>query len=661
MIVLIATIIYFTKGSLWAKVNDAYGMEYGAVSEVSHSSETASRDILKKMDESGKNCVMFYGSQTGTAEDYAHRLAKEGSQRFGLKTMLADLEEFDYENLDQWPEGKLAFFVLATYGEGEPTDNAVDFYTFISSEDVAVRSSFSGDAALLHDLKYVAFGLGNSTYEHYNYMVRNTDKALQRLGAQRIGRCGEGDDGAGTMEEDFLAWKEPMWQAVMNEFGLEERDAVYEPVFEIEEQEEESWDAEHVYLGEPTKHHLGTVAFGPYNGSNPYVATVKASRELFKAKDRNCVHMELDISGSGLTYQAGDHLAVWPHNAGTEVDRFLGVFGLGAEERRKSVIKIKPIDVTAKVPFPSPTTYEAAVRYYMEICGPASRQFLSSLAPFAPTKAARQEIKRLADDKEYFQHKIASRCLNIAQTLESSDNVLKGVATNYLLALKKKQNTLAAAAADPAAPTAEGLEGVVDTIADARLGINDMQYVLEGPRNKLTPLKLPVHIRHSNFKLPSDPKRPIIMIGPGTGVAPFRGFVQERVELKKRGEEVGFMILFFGCRGEEEDFLYREEWEEHLRILGSEAFKLVTAISRAQTHKVYVQHRLREHARFVNDLLEQQRANFYVCGDASHMAREVNAVLVEIIAEQRGLALDAAEEVVKRMRTKGQYLEDVWS
>src|SRR5690606_29154412 len=113
-----------------------------------------------------------------------------------LETMVADLEEYDFENLDAFPSDKIAMFVLATYGEGEPTDNAVEFYEFITGEGI----SFS-EREDLENLNYVTFGLGNNTYEHYNSMVRNVDKALTKLGAHRIGEAGEGDDGAGTMEE----------------------------------------------------------------------------------------------------------------------------------------------------------------------------------------------------------------------------------------------------------------------------------------------------------------------------------------------------------------------------------------------------------------------------------------------------------------------------
>ncbi|TVY25318.1 NADPH--cytochrome P450 reductase [Lachnellula hyalina] len=679
-VILCGSVAYFTKGTYWGIAKDPYASTYSAANG---NKAAKTRNIVEKMDETGKNCVVFYGSQTGTAEDYASRLAKEGKSRFGLETMVADLEDYEYENLDTFPEDKVAVFVLATYGEGEPTDNAVDFYEFITGDEPTFSESSEPP---LGNLKFVAFGLGNNTYEHYNSMVRNVSKALEKLGAVKIGAAGEGDDGAGTMEEDFLAWKDPMWTALAEKMGLEEREAVYEPVFGITEKEELTKDSPEVYLGEPNKMHLEGTSKGPYNAHNPYIAPIAESREIFTVKDRNCLHLEIDISGSNLSYQTGDHIAVWPTNAGKEVDRFLAVTGL--LPKRDAVISVKALDPTAKVPFPAPTTYDAIVRYHMEICAPVSRQFVATLAPFAPTEDAKAEMAKLGSDKDYFHEKISNKYLNIAQTLEvigggeqwpaipfsafiegltkiqpryysiSSSSLvqkhkisitavvesvqiagrtdaLKGVTTNYLLALKQKQH------GDPN-PDPHGLT-----------------YDITGPRNKYDGVHVPVHVRHSNFKLPSDPSKPIIMIGPGTGVAPFRGFVQERAQQAKNGEDVGRTLLFFGCRKQSEDFLYSEEWKEYKEALGDK-FELITAFSREGSKKVYVQHRLEEYAKEVNELL-LQKAYFYVCGDAANMAREVNIVLAKIIAKQRGVPEAKGEEVVKAMRSSSQYQEDVWS
>ncbi|KAF2631203.1 hypothetical protein BU25DRAFT_455524 [Macroventuria anomochaeta] len=681
---LLGTVAYFTKGTYWAVYADPYGSSLAGANGTAKAGK--SRNIIETMEESDKNCVVFYGSQTGTAEDYASRISKEGHSRFGLKTMVADLEEYDFDNLDTFPDDKLAVFVLATYGEGEPTDNAVEFYEFIGSEDINFSEGGGADDKPLGNLKYVAFGLGNNTYEHYNSMVRNVDKYLTKLGATRLGAAGEGDDGAGTMEEDFLAWKEPMWAAVAEQMNLEEREAAYEPVFEVTEKDELTPEDDTVYLGEPNKNHLEGKQKGPFNGNNPFIAPIVESSEIFTAKDRNCLHMEISIAGSNLSYTTGDHIAVWPNNSGKEVDRIFKV--LGKEHKRHTVIAVKGLDPTAKVPFPSPTTYDAAVRFHIEIGAAVSRQLVSGLAQFAPNDDIKAEMTKLGSDKDYFKQKVTNRHLNLAQLLEieakghawtkipfsflieglvkiqpryysisssslvqkdkisitavvesvqrpDAPHILKGVTTNYLLALKQKQH------GDPS-PDPHGLN-----------------YAITGPRNKYDGIHVPVHVRHSNFKLPSDPSKPIIMVGPGTGVAPFRGFIQERAAQAKAGQSVGKTVLFFGCRKRSEDFLYEKEWEQYKEVLGDN-FVLHTAFSRDGPKKVYVQHQMEEYGEEINKLLEQ-KAYFYVCGDAAHMAREVNTLLGKIIAKYRNVSETKGEEIVKAMRASNQYQEDVWS
>lgn len=634
------------------------------------------------MQETDKNILFLYGSQTGTAEDYATRLSKEAHARFGLKSMAGDLEEYDFDKLDQIPSDVVVGFVLATYGEGEPTDNAVEFYEFITGEP-EFSSGESEEDKPLRNLKYVAFGLGNNTYEHYNSMVRRVDAALTKFGATRIGTAGEGDDGAGTMEEDFLSWKETMWTSLAETMGLEEREAVYEPSFTITEQPDLTPSSTTVYLGEPNSAHLNGEPKGPYNAHNPFISKIVSTRELFTAKDRNCIHMDVSLKGSNLTYTTGDHIAVWPTNPGKEVDRLLSV--LGIKEKRDTVIDVTGTDSTAKVPFPTPTTYDTVLRYQIEICAPVSRQFLAGLAQFAPSEEAKAQMTKLGGDKDFFHEQVAQHLLNIAQVMErvspgtpwsnvpfsfiieglnkiqpryysissssvvqrdtvsitavvesidvpGAGHVLKGVTTNYLLALK------------------ESLDGVEHPTP------HGLDYAIHGPRNRFNGTHLPVHIRHSNFKLPSDPSKPIIMIGPGTGVAPFRGFVQERARLAEEGQEVGKTLLFFGCRSEKEDFLYREEWEQYKEALGG-SFELITAFSRDGPKKVYVQHRLEERKAEVNELL-LKGAYVYVCGDAAHMAREVNATLGRIIAGERGLSEGQGEEVVKRLRNSNLY--QVW-
>ncbi|RSL55860.1 hypothetical protein CEP51_014487 [Fusarium floridanum] len=629
------------------------------------------------MSKTGKNCIVFYGSQSGNAEDYAARLAQEGKSRYGLETMVADLEEYDYDNLDMFPRGSVAIFVLATYGEGEPTDNAVDFHRSITD------ATFSeGQNLPLDNLRYIIFGLGNSTYEHYNLMGRSVNKMLEDLGAQRIGPAGEGDDGTGTLEEAFIAWKDEMWAALANHMGLHQREAIYEPIFDIVKDPGLTSVSPEVYTGEPNDMHLNGVIKRPFNAHNPYIAPVIQSTELLYGTSRNCLHLEIDIRGSGLTYQTGDHIAIWPMNATNEVDEFLRIVGL--EGQNDTVVHIEPLDSTTKAPFPTPTIFDAIARYRLEICAPVSRQFLRRLVNFAPNKAAEAEISRLADNKTYFHERVGkmqynlSRTLGIAsdgekwtkipfsllieglpklqsryysisssslvqpdrisvtavvesQVISGRTDPFKGVATNYLLALKDHQHGDAEASS---------------------------LYELRGPKSRYDGLCLPIHLRSSNFRLPRDPSKPVILVGPGTGVAPMRGFIHERARLAALGQEVGRTLLFFGCRRRSKDYLYESEWEEFKKIHGFN-FEVVTAFSREGSSKIYVQHRLKERAAEVNGLLEKD-ANVYVCGDAANMALAVKDVLAEIISEQRSIPKGTAENILQDMRASRKYHEDVW-
>jgi NADPH-ferrihemoprotein reductase len=409
LVAIFLALTYLVRSKPWSKVRSdsiAKQDQRGKTDEL--------RDFIKVMNDEQKNCIVFFGSQTGTAEAYASRLTKEGKSRFGLETMVANLEDYDYENLDQLPSDKVAIFILASYGEGEPTDNAADFYSFISND----KPSFSKGASLAQ-LHYIAFGLGNKTYEHYNAVVRKTVAAFDALGASRIGNVGEGDDGSGTTEEDFIAWKEDMWTALAPKMNLTEVQSTYEPTYSIVEHESLTSESVQVYTGEPNESHLSSefrAGHGPFNSHNPYIAPISASWEHLSVREesRRHIHIDVDVSGSALEYEAGDHLAVWPSNATQEIDRLLQVLGL--YEKRHQVVSIKSMDAVNKIPFPTPTTYDAIMRYYLEICGHVSRQFLADLVPFSPNETAKRKITKISSDKDLYHSE--THFLNLARLLQ---------------------------------------------------------------------------------------------------------------------------------------------------------------------------------------------------------------------------------------------------
>lgn len=644
----------------------------------------------------------------GTAEEYAIKIAKEIKGRFGISSLVCDPEEYEFEKLDTLPDDCAAIFVMATYGEGEPTDNAVGLMEFIK------ESPTFSEGDRLENLKYVIFGLGNRTYEHFNAVARNLDEGLSKLGAKRIGERGEGDDDK-SMEEDYLAWKDGMIQSLAAELGLEEGSGGDVQDFEVTKLTDV--DDSKVYRGELSARALLKTK-GIHDAKNPYLAPVTTAKELFAPEcERSCVHVEFNIEGSGMSYQHGDHLAVWAHNPEREVERALAVLGLA--DKRDTVVDVTSLDPTlAKVPFPTPTTYQTIFRHYLDLVHPAGRQALAALAKFAPTEAGRAELEKIGSDKAYYQQQVGNHHHRVFEALQGAvgedidgdvssampwtvpfdrvisvlprlgarfysissspklhpktvhitavilryasdnkpDRYIHGLATNFISQLKMKMNN-----ETPSGPT------------DPRFG--SPEYDLHGPRGSYTAdglFRAPINIRRSTFRLPTSPKIPVIMIGPGTGVAPFRSFVQERVAgarkaVEKNGPDAladwGNMWLFYGCRKAGEDYLYESEWPQYAKELNGK-FKLEVAISREKFKpdgsKLYVQDLVWEkRTELAKDILEK-KATVYICGDAAGMAHDVEKILLKVITEAKG-SEEAGQKEVKLMKERGKWLLDVWS
>lgn len=665
----VAVVAYFAKNQFLSKPQDT-----GFLSN--DGAGGSSRNILETLKKNNKNTLLLFGSQTGTAEDYANKLSRELHSRFGLNTMVADFADYDFDNFGDITDDILVFFIVATYGEGEPTDNADEFHTWLTDE-----------ADTLSTLRFTVFGLGNSTYEFYNAIGRKFDQLLEEKGGERFAEYGEGDDGTGTLDEDFLSWKDGVFDSLKNNLNYEEKELKYEPNVKLTERDDLTVDDSNVSLGEPNKKYINSqgvdLSKGPFDHTHPYLAKITKTNELFNSKDRNCVHVEFDISDSNLKYSTGDHLAVWPSNSDENIKQFLKCFGL--EDKENTVIELKALDSTYSIPFPSPITYGAVIRHHLEISGPISRQLFLSIAGFAPNEETKATLTRIGNDKQEFASTITRRKFNIADALlfASKGKAWVDVPFEFIIenvqhltpryysisssSLSEKQliNITAVVEAEVESDGRAVTGVVTNLLKNIEIEQNNtnetpvVHYDLNGPRNKFSKFKLPVHVRRSNFKLPKNTTTPVILIGPGTGVAPLRGFVRERVQQVKNGVNVGKTILFYGCRNEHDDFLYKQEWSEYASVLGDK-FEMFNAFSRQDSSKkVYVQDKIVENYKIVNELLNNG-ATIYVCGDASRMARDVQAAIAKIVAKDRDISQESATELVKSWKVQNRYQEDVW-
>ncbi|XP_058854290.1 NADPH--cytochrome P450 reductase-like isoform X1 [Acipenser ruthenus] len=609
--------------------------------------------FIEKMKKTGKNIVVFYGSQTGTAEEFANRLSKD-AQRYGMRGTVADPEEYDMSELSRLSEidNSIAVFCMATYGEGDPTDNAQDFYDWLQEAD----DDLSG-------VNFTVFGLGNKTYEHYNAMGKYVDKRLQQLGAKRIFDLGMGDDD-GNLEEDFVSWREQFWPAVCEHFGVEatgDESSIrqYELVVHTD------INMNKVYTGEMGRLKSFETQKMPFDAKNPFLGTVTANRKLNKGGSRHLMHLELDISASKIRYDSGDHVAVYPINDTTLVNKIGEILNVDLD----TVISLNNLDEESnkKHPFPCPTSYRTALTHYLDITNPPRTNVLYELSQYATDPKDQETLRKMAssatEGKSHYQTWVLEAKRNILAVLQDMPSLRPPI--DHLCELLPRLQTRYYSIASSSKVHSNSVHICAVVVEyETKTGRTNKGVATNWLKNKVPTdnghkSMVPLFVRKSQFRLPFKASTPVIMIGPGTGIAPFMGFIQERAWLKQQGKEVGETVLYYGCRHRNEDFLYQEELEQFEK--DGVLTQLNVAFSRDQTEKVYVQHLLKKNKENLWKLIHTDNAHIYICGDARNMARDVQNTFYEIASELGSMTHTQAVDYVKKLMTKGRYSQDVWS
>ncbi|XP_011134999.1 NADPH--cytochrome P450 reductase isoform X1 [Harpegnathos saltator] len=638
--------------------------------------------FIKKLKSSGRSLVVFYGSQTGTAEEFASRLAKEGI-RYKMKGMVADPEECDMEELVHLKTipNSLAVFCMATYGEGDPTDNAMEFVDWLKNGD----SDLSG-------LNYAVFGLGNKTYEHYNEVAIHMDHRLEQLGATRVFELGLGDDDA-NIEDDFITWKDKFWPAVCEFFGIEGAGEDVS-IRQYKLTEHVDLPADRIYNGEIARLHSFQNQRAPFDAKNPFLAPVKVNRELHgPTSERSCMHIEFDIEGSKMRYDTGDHLAVYPVNNAELVNKI----GEQCDVDLDTVITLTNTDEESskKHPFPCPCSYRTALTHYLDITSNPRTHILKELAEYATEPTDKEKLKLMAsttvEGKAAYQQWIVQENRNIVHILEDIPS-LKPPLDHLCEILPRLQCRYYSISSSPKLhPTSIHITAVVVEYKTPTGRINKGVTTswLKEKHPSDPPCLVPIFVRKSQFRLPIRTSTPIIMVGPGTGLAPFRGFIQERDLARKEGKEVGDTILYFGCRRSKEDFLYHDELAQYVE---NGTLTLHTAFSREQPQKVYVTHLLEKNKEEIWRVIGEQNGHIYICGlvaiydlsaaiynhfsnsissflkyfyllfrDARNMARDVHNILLKVVMERGNMSELDAMDYIKKMDSQKRYSSDVWS
>lgn len=541
-----------------------------------------------------KEITILYGSQTGNAQNLATKKGKVLTEN-GFKVTVSSMNEFKPNNLKKIHN---LLIIVSTHGEGDPPDNALTFHEFIHGKR----------APKLDNLRYSVLSLGDSSYEFFCQTGKEFDQKLEELGGQRLYERVDCDL---DFDEPANEWFEGVLNSLSS--AKSQKDITTSSTNEA------------------------VLTDSEFSRNNPFQAEVLEILNLNgRGSNKETLHIELSLEGSGISYAPGDSLGIYPQNDPELVSALIDALNFHADEQ----VTIKNLGETCSL-------YDALLSKF-EITV-LTKPLIEKTAPFSKNETVQELL--VAENAEQLKSYIAGRDL-LDFVLDYGPWEFN---TQSFISLLRK---LPARLYSIASSYSANPEEVHLTIGAVRYEAHNRK------RNGVCSIQLseriqagdhlPVFIQdNQNFKLPENPDTPIIMVGPGTGIAPFRSFMQEREEINAEGKS----WLFFGDQHFVTDFLYQTEWQKWLK--DGVLTKMDVAFSRDTKEKVYVQHRMLEHSQELFQWLEEGAA-IYICGDEKHMAHDVHQTLLQIIEKEGNKSKEEADAYLTNLQQQRRYQRDVY-
>lgn len=575
---------------LTSGTSDTQGSQIGAVSK---DTETMLQQNEPTIQPEKRAITLLYGSETGNAQGLAE-IFEERLSNIGHNVTLKAMDEFKPKNLKNVED---LFIITSTQGEGDPPDNAAELHEFIHGRK----------APKLEGVRFSVLALGDQTYEFFCQTGRDFDKKLEELGAERLYERVDCDV---DYEEDAEKWMANVINTIDSApEGTQSEQVVSESIKSAKEKK--------------------------YSKANPYQAEVLENINLNgRGSNKETRHIEFLLDNFGEEYEVGDCLVVLPQNDPALVELLMSTLGWDPGEQ----IQISEDGDTISL--------EEALTSYFEITK-LTKPLLQNAAAYFDNEALEDKVQ----DSEWIQNYIEGRdfidLLNDFPPEELEPEDL------YQILRKLPPREYSISSSYQSLPDEVHITvGAVryNTHGRDRSGVCSVQFAERIQPGDTVPIYLK---RNPNFKFPKDGDTPVIMIGPGTGIAPFRAHMQEREEYGYKGNT----WLFFGDQHFTTDFLYQTEWQEWLKDGVLE--KMNVAFSRDTDQKVYVQHRIAEHSKEFNEWLEKG-ASIYICGDEKNMAKDVHQAIRNVLVKEQNLTEEDAESYLKQMKKDKRYQRDVY-
>ncbi|XP_042193711.1 NADPH-dependent diflavin oxidoreductase 1 [Callorhinchus milii] len=594
-----------------------------------------------------RKLLVLYGSQTGTAQDVAERIGREGKRRHFTCRVTA-LDHYTLADLIYEP---LVMFVCSTTGQGESPDNMKHFWRFFFRRNLPANSLCLVDSAVL--------GLGDSSYPKFNFIAKKLRKRLVQLGSNPLMTLGLGDDQHELGPDAVIdPWLTEFWAKALKLYPLPQGvnelsdDVLLPSKYSFQFQDETNIDVPVQALDMNGRNGK------PPSQVQPFHARVLSNRRVTDPSHFQDVRlMKFDIAGSGIEYSAGDVVMIEPRNSLESVQQFCQLLRLDPH----SMFFLKPNDSATPLParLPQPCTVQYMVERHLDINGVPRRSFFELLSHFSVDEMEQEKLKEFSSAKG--QEELYSYCNRPRRTtlevLFDFPHTTAIIPHDYLLDLIPEMRPRAFSIASSQQAHPDQLHILMAVV--------QYKTMLKKPRNGLCSnwlasldpqqgeVRVPLWTKKGGLRFPTDAKTPAIMVGPGTGVAPFRAAIQERVAEGKQDN-----CLFFGSRGKSKDFFCQAEWEE---LTQKGCLTLFTAFSRDQENKIYVQHRIKENGPLLWDLLHNKCAFFYIAGNAKMMPTQVMDSLKSIFQSEGGLAVTEAEQLLRDLERAGRFQTETWS